>query len=192
MLVTGGAGFIGSAFIRYGMNHRPDVEKIVNLDALTYAADLRNLSSLELDPRYVFVQGDIRDEALLDQLCAEHEIDAIVHFAAESHVRPEHLGTAAFYETNMGGTLSLLEVVRRHKHIHFHHISTDEVYGALPKEGNSLKTLPTVPTLLMLHRKRPPIISSAPTRTLMAFRRPFPIAPITTVPANTSRSLSRA
>lgn len=134
-LVTGGAGFIGSSFIRYGLKHIDHCEKIVNLDALTYAADLKNLSSVEADPRYLFVQGDIRDEALVEKLCVEHEIDAIVHFAAESHVDRSIMGPRAFFETNVGGTLSLLEVVRRQRHIHFHHISTDEVYGTLTHEG---------------------------------------------------------
>ncbi|MBI2811698.1 MAG: dTDP-glucose 4,6-dehydratase [Candidatus Melainabacteria bacterium] len=134
-LVTGGAGFIGSAFIRFGLKHVPQCEKIINLDLLTYAADLGNLASVEGDERYVFVQGDIRDEALVEKLCVEHEIDAIVHFAAESHVDRSILGPRAFYETNVGGTLSLLEVVRRQRHIHFHHISTDEVYGTLAQDG---------------------------------------------------------
>jgi dTDP-glucose 4,6-dehydratase len=134
-LVTGGAGFIGSAFIRYGLNHHPHCEKIINLDVLTYAADLRNLSSSETDSRYLFVQGDIRDEPLVERLCVDHEIDAIVHFAAESHVDRSILGPRAFFETNVGGTLSLLEVVRRQRHIHFHQISTDEVYGTLGQEG---------------------------------------------------------
>lgn len=130
-LVTGGAGFIGSAFIRYGLKRISFCEKIVNLDALTYAADLKNLQSVESDPRYVFVKGDIRDEALVEKLCTEHAIDAIVHFAAESHVDRSILGPRAFFETNVLGTLALLEVVRRQHHIHFHHISTDEVYGSL-------------------------------------------------------------
>jgi dTDP-glucose 4,6-dehydratase len=134
-LVTGGAGFIGSAFIRYGLNLSPYCEKIINLDALTYAADLRNLALSETDPRYLFVQGDIRDEALVEKLCIEHEIEAIVHFAAESHVDRSILGPRAFLETNVGGTLSLLEIVRYHRHIHFHHISTDEVYGTLTRDG---------------------------------------------------------
>jgi dTDP-glucose 4,6-dehydratase len=134
LLVTGGAGFIGSAFIRYGLDHAL-CEKIVNLDVLTYAADLRNLSSVEADPCYFFVQGDIRDEALVEKLCAQHAIDTIVHFAAESHVDRSILGPRAFFETNVGGTLALLEVVRRQPHIHFHHISTDEVYGELAEEG---------------------------------------------------------
>lgn len=145
LLVTGGAGFIGSAFIRYSIKQKPDCEKIVNLDALTYAADLRNLSSLELDPRYAFVHGDIRDEVLVEKLCKEHEIDAIIHFAAESHVDRSISGPRAFYETNVGGTLSLLEVVRRHRHIHFHHISTDEVYGALAEEGTFTEDSPYRP-----------------------------------------------
>lgn len=145
LLVTGGAGFIGSAFIRYGMKNKPQCGKIINLDILTYAADLRNLASLETDPRYLFVQGDIRDEALVERLCIEHKIDAIVHFAAESHVDRSILGPRAFFETNVGGTLSLLEVVRRHPHIHFHHISTDEVYGALEHTGTFSEDSPYRP-----------------------------------------------
>jgi len=135
ILVTGGAGFIGSAFIRYGLQYIPSCEKIVNLDLLTYAADLSNLTSVAEDPRYFFVQGNICDEALVEKLCIEHAIDAIVHFAAESHVDRSIAGPRAFFETNVGGTLALLEVVRRHPHIHFHHISTDEVYGTLAEEG---------------------------------------------------------
>ncbi len=134
-LVTGGAGFIGSAFIRYGLKQIAHCEKIVNLDILTYAADLRNLASVEGDPRYLFVQGDIRNEPLVERVCIQHDIDAIVHFAAESHVDRSISAPRAFYETNVGGTISLLEVVRRHPHIHFHHISTDEVYGTLPLDG---------------------------------------------------------
>jgi dTDP-glucose 4,6-dehydratase len=144
-LVTGGAGFIGSSFIRYGLTSIPFCEKIVNLDALTYAADVRNLTSVAADPRYVFVQGDIRDEALVEKLCKEHEIDAIVHFAAESHVDRSILGPRAFYETNVGGTLALLEVVRRHRRIHFHHISTDEVYGSLSQDGSFNENSPYRP-----------------------------------------------
>ena len=134
-LITGGAGFIGSAFIRYGLAQIPQCEKIINLDILTYAADLRNLASVESDPRYLFIQGDIRDEQLVEELCTQHRVDAIVHFAAESHVDRSILGPRAFYETNVGGTLALLEVVRRYPRIHFHHISTDEVYGTLAADG---------------------------------------------------------
>jgi dTDP-glucose 4,6-dehydratase len=145
ILVTGGAGFIGSAFIRYGLKHNSRCEKLVNLDLLTYAADLRNLACVETDSRYVFVQGDIRDEALVEKLCIENAIDLIVHFAAESHVDRSILGPRAFFETNVGGTLSLLEVVRRHRHIHFHHISTDEVYGTLTQKGTFSEDSPYRP-----------------------------------------------
>ena len=144
-LVTGGAGFIGSSFIRYGLSHKPYCEKVINLDSLTYAADLRNLDVVEKDPRYLFVQGDIRNEALVEKLCTEHQIDAIVHFAAESHVDRSILGPRAFFETNVGGTISLLDVVRRQPHIHFHHISTDEVYGTLTHEGTFSENSPYQP-----------------------------------------------
>jgi dTDP-glucose 4,6-dehydratase len=135
VLVTGGAGFIGSAFIRYGLQHLVPCEKIVNLDALTYAANLHNLASVKTDPRYVFVQGDIRDEELVEKLCLEHDISAIVHFAAETHVDRSISGPNLFFDVNVGGTVALLEVIRRQPHIHFHHISTDEVYGSLTHEG---------------------------------------------------------
>lgn len=132
ILVTGGAGFIGSAFIRYGIDL---VGKIVNLDSLTYASNLEALSALKDDPRYLLSVGDICDEALVFSLCVEHKIDAIVHFAAESHVDRSILGPEGFIKTNVMGTFHLLEVVRKLPHIHFHHISTDEVYGSLDAEG---------------------------------------------------------
>lgn len=134
-LVTGGAGFIGSSFIRYGLNNIAWCEKIVNLDLLTYAANLDNLASVAEDPRYLFAQGDIRDEAFVEYLCIQHDIEAIVNFAAESHVDRSISGPRSFYETNVGGTVALLEVVRRHPHIHFHQISTDEVFGSLDAQG---------------------------------------------------------
>lgn len=135
-LVTGGAGFIGSAFIRLGLSKIPECAQIVNLDLLTYAANLDNLTEAASDPRYVFVHGDVRDEALVEMLILKYEIDAIVHFAAESHVDRSILGPRAFYETNVGGTLALLEVVRRHPDVHFHQISTDEVFGSLAEAGS--------------------------------------------------------
>ncbi len=144
-LVTGGAGFIGSSFIRYGLKNIPSCEKIVNLDLLTYAANLDNLASVNEDPRYLFVKGDIADEALVEALCIEHDIEAIVHFAAESHVDRSIRGPRAFYETNVGGTIALLEVVRRHPHIHFHQISTDEVFGSLDLEGSFTEDTPYRP-----------------------------------------------
>lgn len=145
ILVTGGAGFIGSSFIRYGLKKISWCERIVNLDLLTYAADLNNLSEVAEEPRYRFVHGDIRDSALVEQLCIEEEISAIVHFAAESHVDRSITAPLAFYETNVGGTVALLDVVRRHPHIHFHHISTDEVYGALSFEGQFSENSPYRP-----------------------------------------------
>ena len=135
LLVTGGAGFIGSSFIRYALRRMFGCEILINLDCLTYAADLSYLQEIESDPRYVFVCGDIRDEELVGRLCADNQIDAIVHFAAESHVDRSILGPKAFLETNVAGTVALLEVLRKYPHIHFHHVSTDEVYGSLSDEG---------------------------------------------------------
>lgn len=128
LLVTGGAGFIGSAFIRRGLQLFPTLEHIVNLDLLTYAANKKSLSS---NPKHHFVQGDIQDRALVESLCKEYSIEAIVHFAAESHVDRSIHDPSSFLQTNILGTFSLLEVVRKNPHIHFHHISTDEVYGSL-------------------------------------------------------------
>jgi len=136
ILVTGGAGFIGSSFIRYLLVELKDfVGLIVNYDALTYAGNLQNLKDVDRDPRYLFQKGDIRDEAAVEELCRKHQIDTIVHFAAESHVDRSILGPQAFVETNIVGTFHLLEVVRRVHHIHFHQISTDEVYGCLGDTG---------------------------------------------------------
>ncbi|MBS0649032.1 MAG: dTDP-glucose 4,6-dehydratase [Verrucomicrobia bacterium] len=129
-LVTGGAGFIGSAFIRYGLHHLSP-EKIVNLDLLTYAGHEKNMEGFLHDPRHLFVRGDICDRELVKKLCQDHGIEAIVHFAAESHVDRSIQNPAAFLETNIRGTFTLLEVIRELPHIHFHHISTDEVYGSL-------------------------------------------------------------
>jgi dTDP-glucose 4,6-dehydratase len=136
ILVTGGAGFIGSAFIRYVLTQVPNFQgKIVNYDALTYAGNLENLADFEKDPRYAFQKGDIRNQALVEHLCIEQEIDTIIHFAAESHVDRSIVGPQAFIETNIVGTFFLLEVVRKMPHIHFHHVSTDEVYGCLGDTG---------------------------------------------------------
>ncbi len=132
ILVTGGAGFIGSSFIRYGLQTF-DVEKIINLDLLTYAANVKNMAPFQNDPRHLFVQGDIQDSNLVTSLCKDHCIEAIVHFAAESHVDRSITNPQHFIETNIVGTFALLEVVRKHPHIHFHHISTDEVYGSCEK-----------------------------------------------------------
>lgn len=136
ILVTGGAGFIGSAFIRHLLTPSTQFQGLcVNLDALTYAGNLENLKLVGNDPRYIFEHGDIRQQALVEHLCQEHTIDTIIHFAAESHVDRSILGPQAFVETNVIGTFHLLEVVRKNPHIHFHHVSTDEVYGSLDATG---------------------------------------------------------
>lgn len=146
ILVTGGAGFIGSAFIRYLLSSETRFEgTCVNLDVLTYAGNLENLKSIEQDPRYVFEKGDIRNEALVEHLCQEHQIDTIIHFAAESHVDRSILGPQAFIETNIMGTFHLLEVAKRNPKIHFHHVSTDEVYGSLGPTGYFTEETPYQP-----------------------------------------------
>ena len=134
LLVTGGCGFIGSAFIRSTLRSGPSV-KIVNLDKMTYAANQHNLEGFHEHPRYRFIQGDINQQPLVEKLCLEEEIDAIVHFAAESHVDRSIASASAFVEANIRGTMTLLEAVRQFPHIHFHHISTDEVYGSLGESG---------------------------------------------------------
>lgn len=146
ILVTGGAGFIGSAFIRYLLKKTAFKGICVNLDLLTYAGNLENLKEVERSRRYVFSHGDIRNEALVEHLCSEHAIDTIIHFAAESHVDRSILGPQAFIETNVMGTFHLLEVVRRLPHIHFHHVSTDEVYGCLGETGFFTEDTPYSPS----------------------------------------------
>ena len=139
LLVTGGAGFIGSAVVRQAVAAGHEV---VNLDALTYAACLENVASVADAPGYVFVQGDIRDTALLETVFAEHQPDAVMHLAAESHVDRSIDGPGAFIETNVIGTYTLLQTARgyweargRPEAFRFHHISTDEVFGSLGAEG---------------------------------------------------------
>jgi len=133
ILVTGGAGFIGSNFILYWMQAHPE-DSIINLDKLTYAGNVENLKSVSDDPRYTFVKGDICDKAKVDKLVKQVEL--IVHFAAESHVDRSILDPQAFVKTNVLGTYTLLESAKEHGNKRFHHISTDEVFGALPLEGN--------------------------------------------------------
>src|SRR5690348_7317402 len=128
VLVTGGAGFIGSGFIRFLLRTRDDVE-VVNFDALTYAGNLENLRELEGNPRYAFIRGDITNfESCTDALKG---IDAIVHFAAESHNDRGILDPGIFFRTNVVGTQTLLEAARRAEVKRFHHISTCEVFGDL-------------------------------------------------------------
>jgi dTDP-glucose 4,6-dehydratase len=139
VMVTGGAGFIGSNFIHYLLRVEPDVQ-VINLDALTYAGSLENLKDISDDPRYTFVQGDILDTEIVGELLGKHKIDTVVHFAAESHVDRSILGPKQFIETNVMGTFSLLEATRKFwldekslslENIRFHHVSTDEVFGSL-------------------------------------------------------------
>jgi dTDP-glucose 4,6-dehydratase len=138
LLVTGGAGFIGSNFVLDWLAQSD--EPIVNLDALTYAGNLANLAELQGDARHVFVQGDIGDRPLLDALFARHRPRAVLHFAAESHVDRSIHGPADFIKTNVTGSFTLLEAARSHwqalageerEGFRFHHVSTDEVYGSL-------------------------------------------------------------
>jgi dTDP-glucose 4,6-dehydratase len=128
MLVTGGAGFIGSNFVHHILNTYPEYE-VVNLDALTYAGNLENLKILEGNPRHRFVKGDICDAKLVDELVKG--VDIIVHFAAESHVDRSILDSAEFVRTNVIGTHTLLESAKKAGNLRFHHVSTDEVFGSL-------------------------------------------------------------
>lgn len=143
MLVTGGAGFIGANFVRYALATHPDA-RVVNLDSLTYAGSRDNLRGVMDDPRHTFVHGDIEDGPLVLSLLADHAIDTIVHFAAESHVDRSIDGPAAFVHTNVLGTFVLLEAARERwlggkrlgagfagASVRFHQVSTDEVYGSL-------------------------------------------------------------
>ncbi len=132
ILITGGAGFIGSNFIHYLHNKYSDYQ-IINLDKLTYAADLNNLKDIK--DNYTFIEGDILDYDLVTRVVQENKIDLIVHFAAESHVDRSIEGPDIFLETNILGTANLLKVALENKKIRFHHISTDEVFGSLGKEG---------------------------------------------------------
>lgn len=146
LLVTGGAGFIGSAFIRHLLSPTIHFQgHCVNLDALTYAGNLQNLSSIKDDPRYHFVHGNICDGALVERICREFSIDTLIHFAAESHVDRSIADPLNFVQTNVLGTVQLLETVRKNPQMHFHHVSTDEVYGSLGGEGCFTETSPYRP-----------------------------------------------
>ena len=154
ILVTGGAGFIGSNFIRYLQDHQLS-SKIVNLDLLTYAGSLQNLHDLPHPEQFVFIQGDVCDQALVEGILRDYQIDTIVHFAAESHVDRSLQGPSAFIQTNIIGTFALLEAARKvwlieqaktEKEVRFHHISTDEVFGSLePGDPAFEETTPYAP-----------------------------------------------
>jgi dTDP-glucose 4,6-dehydratase len=144
ILVTGGAGFIGSNFVRMVLSERPDCF-VVNLDKLTYAGNLENLAGLLGHPDHKFVKGDICDGALVEKIIADHNVDAIINFAAESHVDRSITGPKAFVETNVTGTLTLLEAARDKKLERFIQVSTDEVYGALGPQGKFTEQTPLAP-----------------------------------------------
>ncbi|MEK1310242.1 dTDP-glucose 4,6-dehydratase [Limosilactobacillus fermentum] len=129
ILVTGGAGFIGSHFLRYQLSHYP-ADRVVNLDCLTYAGNLANVADLASTPRYHFIQGDIRDAATVSEVLATHQIDVVVNFAAESHVDRSIEDPAPFVSTNVVGVQVLLDACRRAQ-VRLVQVSTDEVYGSI-------------------------------------------------------------
>lgn len=157
ILVTGGAGFIGANFVPYFAKKYPEY-RVINLDKLTYAGNPDNLKDCEGQGNYCFVQGDICDAALVEKLFKDHDIRGVVHFAAESHVDNSITGPRAFIETNLLGTFTLLDAARRYwmkapheckegyEDCRFHHISTDEVYGALGETGFFKETTPYDPS----------------------------------------------
>jgi dTDP-glucose 4,6-dehydratase len=152
IIITGGAGFIGSNFVHYWCDRYPE-DHVIVLDALTYAGNLRNLESLEERPNFRFVQGDICDRLLLDALLKQEKVDTIAHLAAESHVDRSILSPGAFVRTNVVGTFTLLEAFRQHweahkqpSHYRFLHVSTDEVYGSLDSDDPAFsETTPYAP-----------------------------------------------
>lgn len=144
LLVTGGAGFIGSNFVHYMLEKYPEY-KIVNLDLLTYAGNIHNLDDVMDNPKHVFVKGNITNRELVEFLVKEHEIDTIVNFAAESHVDRSILHPEVFVETNVQGTLALLHVAKTMNLEKYLQVSTDEVYGTLGETGYFTETTPLAP-----------------------------------------------
>ncbi|MFS0638721.1 dTDP-glucose 4,6-dehydratase [Mesobacillus foraminis] len=144
IIVTGGAGFIGSNFVRHMLTNYPEY-KVVNLDLLTYAGNIHNLDDLKDNPNHVFVKGNITDHALVVDLIKEHEINAIINFAAESHVDRSIIDPGIFIETNVQGTLSLLNAAKECNIDKFLQVSTDEVYGSLGETGYFTEETPLAP-----------------------------------------------
>ncbi len=152
ILVTGGAGFIGSNFIAYLLNSLKEI-RIINLDKLTYAGDLKNLEPASGNSRYTFVEGDICDQKLVADIFEAHDVNNVIHFAAESHVDNSIASPSSFIDTNITGTFILLETAREQwshdqesmTYNRFHHISTDEVYGSLGAEGYFTEASPYAP-----------------------------------------------
>ena len=150
ILITGGAGFIGSHLIRHLVKSYPDYN-LINLDALTYASDLSRLDDVNNAPNYQFVEGNINDTAILESLFSTYSIEAVIHLAAESHVDRSIEGPLPFAKTNIVGTVNLLNACRTHwkkgTNHRFYHISTDEVYGSLGIEGFFNEQSPYHPVL---------------------------------------------
>ncbi len=149
LLVTGGAGFIGSHLIRHLLDHHPDY-RVVNVDALTYAGNLMNLQDVQDDPRYTFEKADIADAPAIDAIFSRHQPEVVLHLAAESHVDRSILDPGAFVRTNVVGTVTLLRVAQKHwadklSDKVFYHVSTDEVYGSLGAEGRFREDTPYDP-----------------------------------------------
>ncbi|MBP1838694.1 dTDP-glucose 4,6-dehydratase [Formosa algae] len=156
ILVTGGAGFIGSNFVPYFLEENQDIH-LVNLDKLTYAGDVANVSEVEGNPNYTFVEGDICDRNLIEELFEKYKFSGVIHFAAESHVDNSIKNPDAFMQTNIFGTFNLIDVAKKHwmngpfefkegcENNKFHHISTDEVYGTLGETGLFLESTPYAP-----------------------------------------------
>jgi dTDP-glucose 4,6-dehydratase len=145
LLVTGGAGFIGSSFVRYVLRSRKDID-LVNYDLLTYAGNLRNLDEVASNPRYEFVRGDIASFEQVQELFDKRRFDGVVNFAAETHVDRSILDSSPFIRTNIEGTRCLLEAARRYKVSTFVQISSDEVYGSLGAAGSFCEDTPLDPT----------------------------------------------
>jgi dTDP-glucose 4,6-dehydratase len=149
LLITGGAGFIGSNLIHHIID-RPEIETLVNLDCLTYAGHLANLEKVSQHPKYVFEKVDLRDKAAVARVIEQHGITHVMHLAAESHVDRSITGPGDFISTNIVGTFNLLEACRgfwngKFEGKRFHHVSTDEVYGSLGATGYFTETTPYAP-----------------------------------------------
>lgn len=144
MLVTGGCGFIGSNFIRLELASNPNLS-IINVDKLTYAGNLENLADFQSDPRYQFARGDICDKEFINSLLKDGTVDAVVNFAAESHVDRSILDSSPFVQTNIVGTQNLLDCCRQHQIKRYLQVSTDEVYGSLGDDGKFTEETPLAP-----------------------------------------------
>ena len=192
LLVTGGAGFIGSHYVRSvltGAWGGPEPDEVVVLDKLTYAGNLENLAPVREDSRLRFVEGDILDRVVVDRLMGE--VDAVVHFAAESHVDRSILGAADFVMTNVVGTQTLLDSALKHGIDKFVHVSTDEVYGSIPEGSWDEERAAASPTRRTPPPRPPATCSPAPTTAPTSCRSASPGARTTTGPTSSPRRSSR-